>query len=1271
MQHAILRNEMMKKQHPVKPPLRRERLSLQLMIIIGLSGMIFFLYNLLQPENVGYAVFYWMLIFAVSFKCLKILHEWYHYFFITIPPRPETTKTFTVDILTTFYPGEPYEMIEETLRAIQAIRYPHTTYLGDEGNDPYIKQLCLSLGVVHVTRNDRVDAKAGNINNILKVATGELCVVLDPDHVPAPEFLDSIVPHFSNPEIGYVQIVQAYKNLDESLVAKGAAQQTFQFYGPMMMTMNRYGTVMAIGANCTFRRAALDAIGGHAAGLAEDMHTAMQLHAKGWKSVYVPEVLARGLVPSALSGYYKQQLKWARGTFELLITTYPKLFRSFTWRQKLHYGTLPFHYFSGVICLINFLIPACSLVLGIIPLKVDLVTFAVIGLPFIISVTLIRHVVQQWVMEEEERGFHMVGGILLIGTWWVYILGLVYTIIRKPVPYLPTPKNNEGHDPWNINIPNIIIALISITAIAYGLYTDWNPYSIFMACLTGLNFLFMIFTIYASREQVFRKMNDQSAVVKKISGYSRAVKRLLWLFRHQLYSAMRGLALPVLLATVALTYYIVWQKSEMPAATEPHYTGKEDDIFYAGIYSPGPREGISELADVAAFEKKSGVHFNMIACYIAWGPDSVNLPGQKIMNSVFDRGAIPFITWEPWVSTFRYSQYHPASASEEHALRDIYSGTFDDYIHAFALRLKSLNRPVFLRFAHEFNNPAYPWSQTGHNTPEDFRLAWIHVHQKFKEVGAGNVIWVWSPWSAENAEAYFPGTAYVDWLSVTALDYNLTDSKSYSFRQLYEPFHKLPVFESGLPVMIAEMGTLNSSHQTTWFKEAYSVIDTVYDEIKGSILFNSDRDRNVVAGAPRDGAFLNWSILDPSVFTVPASTEVQADNLELLWNYSPTVRPTPSAVLTNIRGVNFSKGKNWFKNFHALTRRELETDIRRMKALGINTIKRYGPGIYDRNVLAIVEDEDMKLHYNFWIDDHLNVVDDTIRFREIAREIVSTVKDWKDRPGIVAWNLNNQLWKRLKERYPKPALFHHQMVYMQWLQQVVESIKRVDPDHPVTLDLPVSGNLLEDYAMLQSHVASADAFGLTMGAGDKGLDIIPQLKGEFFFSEMPVDQYVKQTTDKGVYISEWQDLHERNIIAVNGLLDHWGRAKPDYFSLGKAWQTVMSSGNDSLPEIRILRPAAPTIPGHQLKYHAVVERNGAWSVADGKGHLNFEWYLFKTDGFGNNTYMKKLGTGPATTITIPDEPLDYKIYLIVENNGNVKTTLTTLNTPLPKKKTAD
>jgi cellulose synthase (UDP-forming) len=323
------------------PPTKTEKRTMRILILLGVASVINFLWWFLDRQHVGNKTLYVLLTFALFYKLLRILHEWYHYWDISVPRRPVAKRTYTVDMLTTACPGEPYEMFRRTLTAMQAVRYPHTSYLCDEGNDPALKALCEELGVIHVTRRVKKDAKAGNINNALRQATGELCVVMDPDHEPVPEFLDRVIPYFENPEIGFVQTVQAYYNTPESLVAKGAAQQTYSFYGPMMMGMNSYGTVQAIGANCAFRREALDSIGGHAAGLSEDMHTAMQLHAKGWKSVYVPEILTRGLVPSSLGAYYKQQLKWSRGTFELLFVTFPRLFRKFTWRQKLHYFWCP------------------------------------------------------------------------------------------------------------------------------------------------------------------------------------------------------------------------------------------------------------------------------------------------------------------------------------------------------------------------------------------------------------------------------------------------------------------------------------------------------------------------------------------------------------------------------------------------------------------------------------------------------------------------------------------------------------------------------------------------------------------------------------------------------------------------------------------------------------------------------------------------------------------------------------------------------------------
>jgi len=471
----------------MKAPTKNESRIIKFMILLGIFSVINFLYYFFQPENAGNTLLFFLLSVTILYSSVKKLYMWYNYSNISIPKSPETTSKFKVDILTTYFPGEPYQMTITTLDAINNITYPHTTYLCDEANDPFLKKFCQENGIRHITRDNRIDAKAGNINNTLKkYATGDICVILDPDHIPEPNFLDPILPHFENPDIGFVQIVQSYYNFKETLVSRGAAEQTFQFYGPMMMTLNSYGAVNAIGANCVFRRTALDSIGGHAPGLCEDMHTAMLLYSKGWKAVYLPEVLARGLAPSNLTNFFKQQLKWSKGTFDLLVKVYPKIFKNLTNRQKIHYGILPLHYLGGIICLINFIIPVLSLLFSINPWKGNIIDFGLVLIPVAASSLLIRTYIQKWVIQKKERGFHIIGGLLHINTWWIYILALTYTIINKKVPYLPTPKEDEWNTNLKLIIPNFVVALVSIFAIIYGLKQDLTPFSLMMA---GFHFL--------------------------------------------------------------------------------------------------------------------------------------------------------------------------------------------------------------------------------------------------------------------------------------------------------------------------------------------------------------------------------------------------------------------------------------------------------------------------------------------------------------------------------------------------------------------------------------------------------------------------------------------------------------------------------------------------------------------------------------------------------------------------------------------------------------
>ena len=481
----------------VRSPTRSQQWVIRLMIGLGVGSIVNFCYYFFFDERYfGHPLLFGLLCAVLMYGLLRDLSLWYYYVAIKVPETPPLKRRFTVDVLTTFYPGEPYPMVIETLEAIQAMAYPHTTYLCDEADDPYLREVCANLGVHHVTRTERVDAKAGNINNALRQASGEICLILDPDHIPAPDFLDHIVPHFQDEAIGFVQTVQAYYNKFDTLVAKGSAQQTFHFYGPMMMTMNSYGTVNAIGANCTFRRSALDSIGGHAAGLAEDMHTAMRLYSQGWKSVYVPRLLASGLVPASLTAYFKQQIKWARGTFDLFFKVYPAIFRSLNWSLRIHYALMPLFYLSGIFYFLGFLIPILSLVMSEVPWTGNIFYFLLLIGPVLCTSFVLRFYIQKWLISDDERGFHIVGGILEIISWWIYTLGFVYTLINRKIPYLPTPKNADDRTHPRLLIPNLLVGFASLAAVAYGLARDYTPFSLVMSGFALLNAAIMFFTVY-------------------------------------------------------------------------------------------------------------------------------------------------------------------------------------------------------------------------------------------------------------------------------------------------------------------------------------------------------------------------------------------------------------------------------------------------------------------------------------------------------------------------------------------------------------------------------------------------------------------------------------------------------------------------------------------------------------------------------------------------------------------------------------------------------
>lgn len=408
-----------------------------------------------------------LLLLAVFYNAAQVFGAWRIYSRIQRPAPRATPSGLTVDVFVPVY-DEDFTLVERSLTAAVAIHYPHRTVLLDDAHRDDFKHLAARVGADYVRRDDHRHAKAGNVNHALQLSTAEFVTVFDVDHIPDPQFLDVVLGHFDDPQVGFVQALVAHGNQSESFVASAVAAQAYDIFSPTSMGMNGCGAATVWGAHCTFRRVALDAIGGHQIGLAEDLHTSLVLHANGWKSVYVPTLVARGLVPADLGAYAIQQLKWSRGVFEILTEKSLTHLRRLEPDQALAYLTRMTYYLVGPFTLISMSAVGAMLYFGRQFGEVHMASYVVHFIPSMIMIMLVRALaVTMWEQDPRAGRFHYHGMALALGSWPIYTISLVCALLRIRLPHLATPKKARGGHFWPLVIPQILAVLLLLGGIAW------------------------------------------------------------------------------------------------------------------------------------------------------------------------------------------------------------------------------------------------------------------------------------------------------------------------------------------------------------------------------------------------------------------------------------------------------------------------------------------------------------------------------------------------------------------------------------------------------------------------------------------------------------------------------------------------------------------------------------------------------------------------------------------------------------------------------------
>lgn len=257
------------------------------------------------------------------------------------------------------------------------------------------------------------------------------------------------------------------------------------------------------------------------------------------------------------------------------------------------------------------------------------------------------------------------------------------------------------------------------------------------------------------------------------------------------------------------------------------------------------------LEGIVTLEDRLGVTLPLIQVYTAWGDKPEQRFPLALVTSISNMGSVPVITWEPWLTDFENAA-HPTlplrAARDRHGLTAVARGDYDFYIDGWALEAKRFGRPIFIRFAHEMNDPyRYPWGPQN-NTKEEFIAAWRHIVERFRVAGTSNVLWVWSPHLAYLYwETYYPGADVVDWVATGALNFGSVAhwSQWWTFRELFGTKYEA-LAQFGKPIMLAEFGSLAvGGDRSAWYATAIADLASRYRAVKAVLFFNASSDRTV------------------------------------------------------------------------------------------------------------------------------------------------------------------------------------------------------------------------------------------------------------------------------------------------------------------------------------------------------------------------------------------------------------------------------------------
>ncbi len=224
--------------------------------------------------------------------------------------------------------NEPPDMVIQTLTTLLNLDYPNYEIIAiddnteDEATWRPVADWCERHRVKFAHLTDWPGYKSGALNYALREMTdprAELVGVVDSDYQIEPAFLSRCAPLFADPDVGFIQAPQDYRDWSTAPYYRRLYYSYRYFFAISQPSRNERNGAIFAGTMGLIRRKALEDTGGWDEWcITEDAELSLRLLHAGWSGLHVDQSLGRGVMPLTFEALKSQRYRWCFGGIQIL-----------------------------------------------------------------------------------------------------------------------------------------------------------------------------------------------------------------------------------------------------------------------------------------------------------------------------------------------------------------------------------------------------------------------------------------------------------------------------------------------------------------------------------------------------------------------------------------------------------------------------------------------------------------------------------------------------------------------------------------------------------------------------------------------------------------------------------------------------------------------------------------------------------------------------------------------------------------------------------------